>query len=107
MSTQASDIAGSLQRASQVQRIHSAQQDAERAAGKQTVADIERLARAAEEEVTTSAPTAGKHVHERDPGQGADYVPQRRQRRTPPKDAPAEKPRANPPGEGTLIDIDA
>ena len=107
MSIQTSDIAGSLQRTQMVQRIHSAQQDAEQAAAKQTAADIERLAQAAEEQVATSAPTAGKRVHERDAGQGSDYVPRRRRRREPPPQAPPEKPRANPPGEGTIIDIEA
>ena len=106
MSMQTSDIAGSLQRAPLVQRVHSAQQDVERAAAKQTAADIEKLARAAEEEVATSAPTAGKRVRERDGGQASNYVPQRRpQRKSQPQEP--DRPRPSPPGEGTIIDIDA
>lgn len=110
MSIQASDIAGSLQRALQVQQVHAAHQDAETAAAKQRAADLERLARQAEEEVNTSAPTAGKNVHERDAGQGSDYVPRRRPPAPPPENQKPDEVASHPPnlpGQGTLIDIQA
>ena len=110
MSIQTTDIAASLQRASLVQQVQSAQQDAESVAGKQSAADIAELARAAEEEVGTTAPAAGKRVHDRDAGQGADYRPPRRQRKPePPAPPPAknDQSKPNPPGEGTIIDIEA
>ena len=107
MSIQANDIAASLQRASLVQQINAAHEQAERVAANQAAADIEKLARAAEEEVNTSAPTAGKHVHERDAGQGSDYLPQRRRRPHQQQEDEPSQPPPSPPGEGTIIDIEA
>ncbi len=108
MSIQTTDIAASLQRSSLVQQVQSAQQDSESVAGKQTAAELAELARAAEEEVSTAAPTAGKKVHDRDPGQGADYrLPRRRRKTETPAPLPPRAAKANPPGEGTIIDIEA
>ena len=110
MSIQASDMAGSLARAPQVQRLNASEQTAERAAAKQLARDLEKLAQAAEEEVNTSAPTSGASVHERDARQGGDdYVPHRQKRDTPDESVPDEDApdRHSPPGEGTIIDIDA
>jgi hypothetical protein len=108
MSIQGMDIAGSLTRAPLVQQAQSAQQDAERVAAKQAAADLEKLAQAAEEEVGTTAPTAGKSVHERDAGQSPGYAPPRRRPKAPPppeEHAPATHPCS--PDEGTLLDIEA